>query len=266
MERKKTAKDRTRLTTAKHADNEQIQLEMNSESEKKDQLNQKSNSIKEKTNNKEIKTKDSIKGDTKDEFITSAECSDQISNIKTIFKNCSLIKKLTDRYGEEKVHQIEEQIERIDLVEFLKAKGHSFFPKRIVNVKNIMQTIESWLQYLHCSVKGCPYNAIITYKGESSDQIYCQAHKDPSKNTDEQIVLQNELNECELLLRELEKELLYVQAKIIFVKNENEGNNRYEIIMEDLENKFLVIKSTLNTMIRKVDNLTEKSNTKKTAK
>ena len=50
---------------------------------------------------------------------------------------------------------------------------------------------------------------------------------------------------------------------IIIAKSENEGDRLYEIIIEDLENKFTVIKNTLNTMNGKVENLIEKPNTKK---
>ena len=246
----------------KLSDKQLEELKKNLKVLKKNQLPQKSNDIKEEDKNtKEFKTKENIKGGSKNEFKTSAEYSDQISNIKSIFKNCSLIKELTDKYGEEKVHQIAEQIEGIDLVKFLKAKGSSFIPKRIVNVKKIIKTIEYWLRYLYCSFKDCPHNAIITYEGESTDQIYCQGHADPKKHKGNQIVFQNELNECVLLLRELDKELLYVQAKIIIAKDEEDKSN--ESIIKDLENKFLVIQSTLNKMEGKVKNLVEKSNTKK---
>ena len=250
---------------AKPVDKKQEPLEKKPKDLNKNQLPQKSNDIKEETKStKEVKEKESIKGGSKNEFKTSAEYSDQISNIKSIFKNCSLIKELTDKYGEEKVHQIAEQIEGIDLVKFLKAKGSSFFPKRIVSVKKIIKNIENWLQYLYCCVKGCPHNAIITYEGESTNQIYCQGHADPKKHKGNQIVFQNELNECVLLLRELEKELLYVQAKILIAKSEDEEDKSNESIIKDLEDKFLVIQNTLNTMEGKIENLGEKSNTKKT--
>ena len=115
----------------KLSDKQLEELKKNLKVLKKNQLPQKSNDIKEEDKNtKEFKTKENIKGGSKNEFKTSAEYSDQISNIKSIFKNCSLIKELTDKYGEEKVHQIAEQIEGIDLVKFLKAKGSSFYPKK----------------------------------------------------------------------------------------------------------------------------------------
>ena len=187
MEKKDPAKVLKRR--AKSVDKKQEPLEKKPEDLNKNQLPQKSNDIKEETKStKEVKEKESIKGGSKNEFKTSAEYSDQISNIKSIFKNCSLIKELTDKYGEEKVHQIAEQIEGIDLVKFLKAKGHSFFPKRIISVKKVIKNIENWLQYLYCCVKGCPHNAIITYEGESTNQIYCQGHADPKKHKGNQIV------------------------------------------------------------------------------
>ena len=249
----------------KLSDKQREELKKKLKDRKKNQLPQKSDEIKEEAKStKEVDAKENIKGGSKDEFKTSAEYNDQISNIKSIFKNCSLIKELADKYGEEKVHQIAEQIESIDLVKFLKAKGHSFFPKRIVSVKKIIKSIENWLQYLYCCVKGCPYNAIITYEGESTNQIYCQGHADPKKHKGNQIVFQNELNECVLLLRELEKELLYVQAKILIAKSEDEEDKSNESIIKDLEDKFLVIQNTLNTMEGKIENLVEKSNTKKT--
>ena len=112
----------------------------------KNQLHQNSTEINEETKiTKEVNVKESNKGGTKNKFKTSAEYSDQISNIKSIFKNCSLIKELTEKHEDEKVHQIVEQIEGIDLIRFLKAKEHSFFPKRILNVKKIIKTIEFWL-------------------------------------------------------------------------------------------------------------------------
>ena len=187
MEKKKPAK--VLKGPAKPVDKKQAPLKKKPEALKKNQPPQKSNIIKEEAKNtKEVKAKDNIKGGSKDEFKTSAEYNDQISNIKSIFKNCSLIKELTDKYGEEKVHQIAEQIEGIDLIKFLKAKGHSFFPKRVVNVKKIITNIENWLQNLYCCVKGCPHNAIITYEGESTDQIYCQGHADSKKHKGNQIV------------------------------------------------------------------------------
>ena len=168
----------------KPVDKKKKPLEKKPEDLNKNQLPQKSNDIKEETKStKEVKEKENIKGGSKNEFKTSAEYSDQISNIKSIFKNYSLIKELTDKYGEEKVHQITEKIEGIDLVKFLKAKGHYFFPKRIVSVKKIIKNIENWFQYLYCCVKGCPHNAIITYEGESKNQIYCQGHADPKKTS-----------------------------------------------------------------------------------
>ena len=250
---------------AKPADQKQAPLEKKPEALKKDQFPQKSNEIKEEAiNTKEVKaTNKNIKGGIKDEFKASDEDSDQNSNIRSKFYNNSPIKEITGKRGEEKVQQIVEQIEGIDLVKFLKAKGHSYFPKRIVNSKNIIKTIEYWLQYLYCSVKDCPYNAIITYSGESSDQIYCQAHADPTKHFTEPIVFRNELTESELFLHELEKELLYVQAKIIIAKSENAEDKSYESIIEDLDSKLSIIKSILNTMKGKVENLKEKFNTKK---
>ena len=73
----------------------------------------------------------------------------------------------------------------------------------------------------------------------------------------EPIVFQNELNELEILLRELEKELLYVQAKIMIAKSENAGDKLNESIIEELEVKFSEIKSTLNTMKGKIENYTK---------
>ena len=249
---------------AKPADKQQAPLEKKPEALKKNQVPQRSNEIKEEAKNtKEVKAKENIRGGIKEEFKASAEYRDQNPSFKSKYNNYSSIKKMTGRFGEEEVQQIVEQIEAIDLVKFLKAKGHPYFPKRIVDSKKIIKTIEYWLQYLNCSVKDCPYNAIITYQGESSDQIYCQMHADPSKHMTERIVFQNELTESEPLLRELEKDLLYSQAKMIIAKEENEGDKIYESIIEDLENKFSVIKSTLNTMKGKVENLIEKPNTKK---
>ena len=130
-------------------------------------------------------------------------------------------------------------------------------------LKNIIKIIEHWLQHLYCSVKDCPYNAIITYSGENSDQIYCQVHADSSKHMTDKIYLRNELTEIEPLLHELEKELLYVQAKILIAKSENAEDESYESIIEDLDSKLSIIKSTLDRMKGKVENLKEKSNTKK---
>ena len=223
MERKQPAK--VQKGPAKPANKQQAPLKNKPEAFKKNQSPQKSNNTKEVAKNKEeVKAKKNIKGGTKDEFQTSDEYFDQISNINSVFENSSIIKELTEKHGEENVHQIVEQIEGIDLVKFLKAKGHSFFPKRIINSKKIVKTIENWLQYLYCSTKDCPYNAIITYKGESSDHIYCQVHADPENHTTDQVVFQNELNESEPLLRELEKELLYAQAKILIAEDQNAEN------------------------------------------
>ena len=147
---------------------------------------------------------------------------------------------------------------------FSKQRTTLIFQKELSILKNIIKTIEYWLQHLHCSVQDCPYNAIITYSGESSDQIYCQVHADPSKHFTEPIVFRNELTESEPFLHELEKELLYVQEKIIIAKSENARDKSYESIIEDLDSKLSIIKSTLNTMKEKVENLKEKSNTKKT--
>ena len=262
MERRQTAE--VIKEPAKPADKKQAPLEKKPEALKKDQVLQRSNEIKEEAKNtKEVKEKENIKGGIKEELKASAEYRYRGPSLKSKYNNYSSIKEMTGRFGEEEVQQIVEQIEAIDLVKFLKAKGHPYFPKRIVDSKKIINTIEYWLQYLYCCEKNCPYNAIITYQGENSDQIYCQVHADPSKHMTERIFFQNELTESKPLLRELEKDLLYSQAEMIIAKGENEGDKKYESIIEDLENKFSVIKRTLNTMKGKVENLIEKPNTKK---
>ena len=121
---------------AKPADKQQAPLENKPEALKENQVPQKSIEIEEETKNtKEVNTNESIKGGTKDEFKASDEYSDQHSNIRSKVDYNSSTKEITEKLEEEKVQQIAEQIEGIDLVKFLKAKGYSYFPKRIVNSK-----------------------------------------------------------------------------------------------------------------------------------
>ena len=120
----------------KPADKQQELLEKKPEALKENQVPQKSIEIEEETkNNQEAKENKNIKGGTKDEFKSSDEYSDRNSSNRSIVYYNSSTNENTEKLEEEKVQQIAEQIEGIDLVKLLKANGHSYFPKRIVNSK-----------------------------------------------------------------------------------------------------------------------------------
>ena len=215
----------------------------------------------EQTNQEETKESEETKADeakdSNQEKMTSVELNEQALNILSVFNNCSQIDMIMEEQGGDKVLEFIKQMRSSSLIEILKGKEYEILTERMLNANKIINKIQNSLENLKCWVKDCSHKAILIYADENIDQIYCSAHEDATKHLTEAIIFENEFNKWKPALRNLEKRLLFLQVKMIIIRSQNNEENLYKKILEDLESKLKDIKNIITTMKKKIRSLTK---------
>ena len=218
----------------------------------------------EQTDQEETKKSEETKADkakdSNQEKMITVELNEQALNILSVFNNCAQIDMIMEEQGGDKVLEFIKQMRSSSLIEILKGKEYEILTERMLNANKIINKIQNSLENLKCWAKDCPHKAILIYADENIDQIYCSAHEDATKHLTEAIIFENEFNKWKPVLRNLEKRLLFLQVKmiiIIIIRSQNNEENLYEKILEDLESKLKDIKNIIITMKKKIRSLTK---------
>ena len=91
--------------------------------------------------------------------------------------------------------------------------------EKLIRNKDIVNTIDKWIETLHCSYTDCPEKAKILFLMESSDQIYCEYHAYSIKDLYNPINLEDELKKNNTIMNVLEKKLLYPQKQMALIRS-----------------------------------------------
>ena len=230
----------------------------------------------EQTNKEETKESEETKAEevneTDQKKMTSVELNEQSFNIVSLFNCCEEIDMIMEVHGGYKVLEFIKQMTSSSLIQILKGKEYKIFTERMLNSNKIINKIQNFLENLKCWAKDCPHKAVLIYADESINQIYCRAHGDVIKHSTEEIIFENEFNNWKPALHALEKKLLFLQVKMIIIRDQSKEENLYGNVLEDLESKFEDIKNMIKTMKKKIKSSTtllnsdDKANGKKSSK
>ena len=158
------------------------------------------------------------------------------------------------------------EIGEIDVIEDLNAKEFTVKIERLLDTKDINIKLNLKINSLRwCDCNG---KATTAYVNEDSSQIYCDKHANVIAKKENPIILSGELDLINIILCELEKDLVLLQAQMAYLKWENELDGL--VLSTDqndkLKNSFDELKANLKKMTVKIENIWKNSKNAKTTK
>ena len=133
------------------------------------------------------------------------DCQQKVDHIKYVFKYIKEASELKLKQKQDKIFELFSDIKNIDLVKILNGKEYGFKLKRLINIKKMVNDIDSWLKNLNWSYDGCPNKATLTSPEDDSNHVYCQIHSYQINESFKPLLFISELEEIRRKAYNLEK-------------------------------------------------------------